>query len=55
VPGDGAIDFRPILEALADADYQGWLVVEAEQDPNKAIPLEYATKARAYLADILGW
>lgn len=55
VPGDGAIDFRPILEVLADANYQGWLVVEAEQDPNKAIPLEYAKKARAYLADVLGW
>jgi len=55
VPGDGAIDFRPILEVLADADYQGWLVVEAEQDPNKAVPLEYAKKARAYLADVLGW
>ncbi|MER6068556.1 myo-inosose-2 dehydratase [Streptomyces sp. NPDC001817] len=55
VPGDGAIDFRPILEVLADADYRGWLVVEAEQDPNKATPLEYAKKARAYLADVLGW
>ncbi|MET9073373.1 myo-inosose-2 dehydratase [Streptomyces sp. NPDC004232] len=55
VPGDGAIDFRPILEVLADADYQGWLVVEAEQDPNMANPLEYAKKARAYLADVLGW
>ena len=55
VPGDGAIDFRPILEVLADANYQGWLVVEAEQDPNKAIPLEYAKKARAYLANVLGW
>jgi inosose dehydratase len=55
VPGDGAIDFRPILEVLADADYRGWLVVEAEQDPNTAIPLEYAKKARAYLADVLGW
>jgi len=55
VPGDGGIDFRPILEVLADADYRGWLVVEAEQDPNKAIPLEYARKARAYLADVLGW
>lgn len=55
MPGDGAIDFRPILEVLADADYQGWLVVEAEQDPNKANPLEYAKKARAYLADVLGW
>jgi inosose dehydratase len=55
VPGDGSIDFRPILEALAEADYRGWLVVEAEQDPNKAVPLEYAKKARAYLADVLGW
>ncbi|MCC9307368.1 myo-inosose-2 dehydratase [Kitasatospora sp. RB6PN24] len=55
VPGDGAIDFRPILEVLAEADYRGWLVVEAEQDPNKAVPLEYAMKARAYLADVLGW
>jgi inosose dehydratase len=55
VPGDGSIDFRPILEVLADAGYRGWLVVEAEQDPNKAVPLEYAKKARAYLADILGW
>ncbi len=55
VPGDGAIDFRPILETLADAGYRGWLVVEAEQDPNKAVPLEYAKKARAYLAEMLGW
>lgn len=55
VPGDGAIDFQPIFEVLADADYRGWLVVEAEQDPTKAIPLEYAKKARAYLADVLGW
>jgi inosose dehydratase len=55
VPGDGAIDFRPILEVLADADYQGWLVVEAEQDPNQAVPLEYAKRARSHLSDILGW
>jgi inosose dehydratase len=55
VPGDGSIDFRPILETLADAGYRGWLVVEAEQDPNKAVPLEYAKRARAYLADVLGW
>lgn len=55
VPGDGAIDFVPILQALADAGYQGWLVVEAEQDPAKANPLEYALKARAYLREVLGW
>ncbi len=55
VPGDGAINFVPILEALARADYEGWLVVEAEQDPAKANPLEYALKARAYLREVLGW
>jgi inosose dehydratase len=55
VPGDGSIDFVPILEALASAGYEGWLVVEAEQDPAKANPLEYATKARTYLREVLGW
>jgi inosose dehydratase len=55
VPGDGVIDFVPILEALARAGYEGWLVVEAEQDPAKANPLEYALKARAYLREVLGW
>ena len=43
VPGDGAIDFVPVLQVLADAGYEGWLVVEAEQDPAKAHPLTYAT------------
>lgn len=55
VPGDGAIDFVPILEELASVGYQGWLVVEAEQDPAKANPLEYAIKARSYLREVLGW
>ena len=54
VPGDGAIDFAPILRALADADYEGWLIVEAEQDPRKAHPLTYALKARAYLREVAG-
>jgi inosose dehydratase len=43
VPGDGAIDYLPLLSRLADAGYHGWLVVEAEQDPKKADPLTYAT------------
>ncbi len=30
-------------------------MVEAEQDPAKANPLEYALKARGYLRDVLGW
>lgn len=43
VPGDGAIDYKPILGHLAGQGYAGWLVVEAEQDPKKAHPLTYAT------------
>lgn len=43
VPGDGSIDYVPILRTLADNGYSGWLVVEAEQDPKKANPLTYAT------------
>jgi inosose dehydratase len=57
VPGDsaGAIDFHPIFQELAKANYQGWLMVEAEQDPNKANPLEYALIARTYLRDEIGF
>ncbi|HYZ05639.1 MAG TPA: myo-inosose-2 dehydratase [Rubrobacter sp.] len=54
VPGDGVIDFEPIFRTLADAGYEGWLIVEAEQDPHKANPLEYAKKARAYLGQVTG-
>ncbi len=42
VPGDGCIDYAPLLRRLADYGYRGWLVVEAEQDPRKAHPLTYA-------------
>lgn len=43
VPGDpeGEIDFVPLMAILADAGYQGWLVIEAEQDPMKRNPLQY--------------
>jgi inosose dehydratase len=51
VPGDGSIDFEPIFAALKKARYEGWWVVEAEQDPAKANPLEYALKARAYIRE----
>ena len=52
VPGDGAIEFGPILSALAAVSYDGWLVVEAEQDPAKAPPLVYAKRGVAYLRTI---
>ena len=54
VPGDGAIDFVPIFELLAKNDYQGWLLVEAEQDPAVANPFIYALKAREYIRDKAG-
>ena len=38
VPGDGVIDFAPIFEALAEAGYEGWLMVEAEQDARQGEP-----------------
>jgi inosose dehydratase len=49
VPGDGCIDYRPIFNELAKNNYQGWLVVEAEQDPKKANPFEYAKIGFNYL------
>ena len=49
VPGDGCIDFPPIFQALAEVNYRGWFVVEADQDPEKANPLEYAKKARSFI------
>jgi inosose dehydratase len=55
VPGDGVIDFKPIFGALAGGRYKGWLLVEAEQDPEQAHPLTYAIKARRYLRDVLGF
>jgi sugar phosphate isomerase/epimerase len=48
VPGDGRIDFVSVLTALPG--YSGWLVVEAEQDPAKAIPLEHARRGHDSLA-----
>jgi inosose dehydratase len=44
VPGDGAIDFDAVLSLLHGAGYEGWLVVEAEQDPAVAPSYQYAKK-----------
>ncbi len=49
VPGDGSIEFAPVLERLATRGYQGWLVVEADQDPARAHPLTHARIGHAYL------
>ena len=47
------IDFAPILQELADHNYRGWLVVEAEQDPAVAPSYEYAKKGYDTLAGLV--
>ena len=50
VPGDGCIDYKPFLTVLKNRNYEGWLVVEAEQDPAKANPFKYAKIGYNYLS-----
>lgn len=54
VPGDGVIDFGPIFDVLEKTGYEGYVLVEAEQDPAVANPFEYAVKARAYIKEKSG-
>jgi inosose dehydratase len=54
VPGDGCIDFDPIFKVLEENGYEGYMLVEAEQDPAKANPLEYAIKARKFIREKTG-
>jgi inosose dehydratase len=54
VPGDGAIDFGQVAKVLAEVGYSGWVVVEAEQDPNKANPLQMARIGHAALSEAFG-
>ncbi len=54
VPGDGCIDFDAIFKVLFESGYEGYMLVEAEQDPGKANPLEYAIKARKYIKEHTG-
>ena len=54
VPGDGSIDFPSIFNILEDRGYEGWMIVEAEQDPAKANPFNYAVQARKYIREQTG-
>jgi inosose dehydratase len=54
VPGDGSIDFRQVAGLLAEIGYRGWVVVEAEQDPAKANPLEMARTGYRALTEAFG-
>jgi len=54
VPGDGMVDYRRVLQPIAQSGYAGWLVVEAEQDPAVAIPHLYANLGWKNLAAVSG-
>ena len=51
VPGDqeGGVEFGPLLKILAANGYDGWIVIEAEQDPQVRNPLLYQTLGLATL------
>ncbi|MFY0633449.1 MAG: myo-inosose-2 dehydratase [Vannielia sp.] len=53
VPGDGSLDFEAIVKALAAKGYEGWFVIEAEQDPKANPPLDMAIKGRAELKRVM--
>ena len=52
VPGDGCIDFQAVTDKLKAMDYNGWIVVEAEQDPAKAPPYEYSKLGYEHIVKI---
>ena len=54
IPGDGCVEFDPIFKVLAESGYEGYMVVDAEQDPAKANPLEYAIRARKFIRELSG-
>ncbi|KHE73247.1 myo-inosose-2 dehydratase [Halobacillus sp. BBL2006] len=53
VPGDGFIDFKPIMDYLITNNYHGWVVVEAEQDPSICNAFEYSLKAKRYIDSLI--
>ena len=53
VPGDGSIDYVAVLKTLKDNGYEGWLVVEAEQDPAVAPSYQYAKKGYETLSGLV--
>jgi inosose dehydratase len=53
VPGDGSLDFKAIVQKFADYGYEGWFVVEAEQDPKANPPLKMAQVGYKELMDAM--
>lgn len=54
IPGDGTVDYPTIFRLLQTANYRGWLVVEAEEDPTRVPALPKAKRAREYVRQHAG-
>jgi inosose dehydratase len=53
VPGEGSLDFENIVKRFASYGYEGWFVVEAEQDPIPHPPLKMAEIGHAELLRVM--
>lgn len=53
VPGDGAVDYAPLADFLMTGSYQGWLLIEAEQDPVQAPPAETVARGGRFVRTTL--
>jgi len=53
VPGDGCIDFKPIVGELVNRGYDGWAMLEGEQDPAEHPAYEYAKQSLNYLHSLI--
>ncbi len=49
VPGDGCIDFAPVFNELFRRGYDGWAILEGEQDPGLHPAYEYAKRSLQYI------
>lgn len=54
IPGEGIVDYTPVITFLKQSNYHGWIIIEAEQDPEKAPPLATVKKARAWVHNEMG-
>lgn len=53
VPGNGDLDFAPIMKELTRRNYRGWALLEGEQDPVRNPPFDLAKKAIEYLNSLI--
>ncbi|WP_054954876.1 myo-inosose-2 dehydratase [Paenibacillus dakarensis] len=53
VPGDGDLEFAPVIRELNRRGYNGWAMLEGEQDPAVHPPYDYARNAILYLDSLI--